>query len=101
MFVFRERRASRPSDPLPLHASVRALRCTARRPQQALQFLQYFVLDDCGHWLNKWTTILSFVHVCFQVSQCGQLNCRSSALAPGARALAQGPPVALSHGLAA
>lgn len=33
---------------------------------ELLQFLQYFVLGDCGHWLNYWTTVLSFAHVCFQ-----------------------------------
>lgn len=26
---------------------------------EALQFLQYLVLDDCDHWLNKATTLVS------------------------------------------
>jgi len=33
---------------------------------ELLQFLQYLVLDDCGHWLNQLTTVLAYVHVCFQ-----------------------------------
>ncbi|KAI8471998.1 MAG: hypothetical protein J3K34DRAFT_415356 [Monoraphidium minutum] len=33
---------------------------------ELLQFLQYLVLDDCNHWLNQLTTVLSYIHVCFQ-----------------------------------
>lgn len=33
---------------------------------ELLQYCQYFVLDECDHWLNQWTTILSYAHICFQ-----------------------------------
>jgi hypothetical protein len=36
---------------------------------EALQFLQYMVLDQCDHWLNKVTTVLSYIHICFQVGR--------------------------------
>jgi len=33
---------------------------------EVLQYCQYLTLDDCGHWLNRLTTVLAYVHVCFQ-----------------------------------
>ena len=33
---------------------------------EVLQYCQYLTLDDCSHWLNRLTTVLAYVHVCFQ-----------------------------------
>lgn len=40
--------------------------CYAFFVMEFLQFLQYFVADDCGSRLNQITTILSYIHICFQ-----------------------------------
>lgn len=33
---------------------------------EALQFFQYWYIDDCANPINQWLTVVGFLHICFQ-----------------------------------
>lgn len=38
---------------------------------EALQYAQHLYLDQCDHWVNQLSTVLTYAHICFQpVSAC-------------------------------